>query len=404
MKIRQAKSTDIDDITNIISTAFLISDYYGLRENIIDNPRYSYKDIIVVEDSNEIIACVKIIPLKVSFKNKIVDAGGISAVAVLPGYRRRGIADMMLKDAIKRMFNAKYPFSLLYPFQHRFYRKYGWEFIGSAMLYEIEPSNIPMFEERLNIRKMKISDREKIKKVYAEKILNVNFAVSRNDAFWTRVVFPNFPNPYVYEDKDILGYVSFEMKKNGRGLVEIEIKELVALTPEAYRGIWGFLASLTEQVVKIKYLAPPDEPLFDVLIEPREREFKRPFFEYKSLASICSGFMMRIINLEEALKLLKTANAPDFETSISIKDDLIPENNFTFKIIVEDRNINIKKFDTRIPEIETDIATFSQIFSGFVKPTSLYQTGRIRGNIGAIKFLDSVFSDSLPFMYQFDIF
>jgi len=261
-----------------------------------------------------------------------------------------------------------------------------------------------MFEERFNVRKMKISDREKIKKVYAEKILNVNFALYRNDAFWTRVVFQNFPNPYVYEDGDLLGYVSFEMKKNGRGLVEIEIKELVALTPEAYRGLWGFLASLTEQVVKIKYLAPPDEPLFDVLIEPREREFKRPFFEYKSFASICSGFMMRIINLEEALKLLKIANAPNFETSISIKDDLIPENNFTFKIIVEDRNINIKKIDSKIPDIETDIATFSQIFSGFVKPTSLYQTGKIRGDFKMIKFLDPVFADSLPFMYQFDIF
>jgi len=404
MKIRQAKSADIDDITHIISTAFLIPDYHGLRENLIDNPRYSFRDIIVVEDGVDIVACVKIIPLKVSFKNKIVDAGGISAVAVLPEYRRRGIADMMLKDALKRMFNAKYPFSLLYPFQHRFYRKYGWEFIGSVMLYEIEPSNIPMFEERFNVRKMKISDREKIKKVYAEKILNVNFALYRNDAFWTRVVFQNFPNPYVYEDGDLLGYVSFEMKKNGRGLVEIEIKELVALTPEAYRGLWGFLASLTEQVVKIKYLAPPDEPLFDVLIEPREREFKRPFFEYKSFASICSGFMMRIINLEEALKLLKIANAPNFETSISIKDDLIPENNFTFKIIVEDRNINIKKIDSKIPDIETDIATFSQIFSGFVKPTSLYQTGKIRGDFKMIKFLDPVFADSLPFMYQFDIF
>jgi len=107
MKIRQAKSADIDDITHIISTAFLIPDYHGLRENLIDNPRYSFRDIIVVEDGVDIVACVKIIPLKVSFKNKIVDAGGISAVAVLPEYRRRGIADMMLKDALKRMFNAK---------------------------------------------------------------------------------------------------------------------------------------------------------------------------------------------------------------------------------------------------------------------------------------------------------
>jgi len=110
MKIRQAKSIDIDDIAYIISTSFLISDFHGLRENIIDNPRYSYKDIIVVENNEEIIACTKIIPLKVSFKGKIVDAGGISAVAVLPEYRKRGVADMMLRDALKRMFEAKYPF------------------------------------------------------------------------------------------------------------------------------------------------------------------------------------------------------------------------------------------------------------------------------------------------------
>ncbi len=404
MKIRQAKSVDIDDITHIISTAFLISDYHGLRESIVDNPRYSYKDIIVVEDSNEIIACVKIIPLKISFKGKIVDAGGISAVAVLPEYRRRGVADIMLKDAIRRMFEAMYPFSLLYPFQHKFYRKYGWEFIGQVTFYEIDPSNIPLFEERLNVRKMRNSEREKIKKVYAEKIKKVNFALVRNDAFWMRVVFPNFQNSYVYDDGDVYGYITFEMKKDQKGQVEIEIKELVSLTPKAYRGLWGFLASLTEQVVKVKYLAPADEPVFDVLIEPRETEFKRPFFEFKSYASICSGFMMRIINLEEALKLLTNANAPDGEIAISINDEFIPENNFTFKLTVKNKNVQIQKVNIKNPDIKTDIATFAQIFSGFVKPSSLYQTGRLKGDENAIKYLDPIFADSLPFMFQFDIF
>jgi predicted acetyltransferase len=404
MKIRQAKSLDIDDIAYIISTSFLIPDYHGLRENILDNPRYSYKDIIVVEDSEEIVACVKIMPLKISFKGKIVDVGGISAVAVLPEYRRRGIADMMLKDALRRMFNAKYPFSLLYPFQHRFYRKYGWEFIGQIVFYELEPSNIPMFEERFNVRKMKISDREGIKKVYSEKIKTVNFALLRNDAFWTRAIFPNFQNAYVYDDGEIHGYIALEMKKDQKNQAEIEIKELVALTPKAYRGLWGFLSSLAEQVSKIKYLAPPDEPLFDILIEPREPDFKRPFFEFKSYASICSGFMMRIVNLEEALKLLTTANAPNGEVAISIKDDFIPENNFTFKIAVADKKVEIQKVNSKFADVEIDIATFAQIFSGFVKPSSLHQTGRVKGDENMLKYLDSVFADSLPFMFQFDIF
>jgi predicted acetyltransferase len=403
MKIRQAKSIDIDDITYIISTSFLISDFHGLRENIIDNPRYSYKDIIVVENNDEIIACTKIIPLKVSFKGKIVDAGGISAVAVLPEYRKRGVADMMLRDALKRMFEAKYPFSLLYPFQHRFYRKYGWEYIGSAMFYEIEPSNIQLFDERLNVRKMKNSEREKIKKVYAEKIKTVNFALWRNDAFWTRVIFPNFPNPYVYDDGEIKGYVSFEMKKGEKAQVEIDIKEFVSLTPEAYRGLWGFFASLSEQVSRIRYLAPPDEPLFDVIIEPREKDFKRPFFEFKSYASICSGFMARLVNLEEAMKLFTTANAPDGEVVIEINDSLIPENNLKFKITVENLNVSVQKTNDNA-DVKTDIGTFTQIISGFVKSTSLYQTGKIQGRDKDLKFLDCLFTDSLPFMFQFDIF
>jgi predicted acetyltransferase len=404
MRIRQAKSIDIDDIAHIISTSFLIADYHGLRENIIDNPRYNYKDIIVVEDSNEVIACTKIMPLKVSFKGKVVDAGGISAVAVLPEYRRRGIADMMLKDAIKRMFTANYPFSILYPFQHRFYRKYGWEYIGMTLLYEIEPSNITMFDERINVRRMKTSEREKIKKVYAERIKSINFALHRNDAFWTRVIFPSFPNPYVYDDGEVKGYLCFEMKKNEKNQVEIEIKELIALTPEAYRGLWGFLASLAEQVVKIKYLAPPDEPLFNVLIEPREIDFKRPFFEYKSVASICSTFMMRIINLEEALKLLTFAHAPDGETTISIKDEILPENNITFKISVQDKIVSIQKLNAQSAKFRMDIKTFAQVLSSFAKPSSLYNIGKIEGDQSALKFLDAVFSDTLPFIFHFDIF
>ncbi len=403
MKIRQAKPVDIDDIAYIISTSFLISDYQGVRENIIDNPRYSYKDIIVVEDDTEIIACTKIIPLKVSFKGKIVDAGGISGVAVLPEYRKRGIADMMLRYALKRMLEAKYPFSLLYPFQHRFYRKYGWEYVGSVVFYEIEPFNIPLFDERLNVRKMKNSEREKIKKIYAEKIKTVNFAIWRNDAFWTRVIFPNFPNPYVYDDGEIKGYISFEMKKDEKTQTEIFIKEFVSITPEAYRGLWGFFASLSEQVARIKYLAPIDEPLFDIMIEPREKDFKRPFFEFKSYASICSGFMLRIVNLEEAMNLLTTANAPNGEVTIEINDSVIPENNLKFKIVVEDFNIYVQKTNDTA-DVKTDIGTFTQIFSGFTKAISIYQTGKIWGSEKDLKFLDSIFADSLPFMFQFDIF
>ena len=193
------------------------------------------------------------------------------------------------------------------------------------------------------------------------------------------------------------------MKKGEKAQVEIDIKEFISLTPEAYRGLWGFFASLSEQVSRIRYLAPPDEPLFDVIIEPREKDFKRPFFEFKSYASICSGFMARLVNLEEAMKLFTTANAPDGEVVIEINDPLIPENNLKFKITVEDLNVSAQKTNNSA-DVKTDIGTFTQIISGFVKSTSLYQTGKIQGRDKDLKFLDSLFTDSLPFMFQFDIF
>jgi len=53
---------------------------------------------------------------------------------------------------------------------------------------------------------------------------------------------------------------------------------------------------------------------------------------------------------------------------------------------------------------ETDIATFSQLYSGFVTGTQGYWSSKVKSDQRTLNLVDSAFRNRPPFIYQFDVF
>ncbi|MCL5267097.1 MAG: GNAT family N-acetyltransferase [Bacteroidetes bacterium] len=412
MIIRQATGSDADAIATLLSKSFL-EDTAIVRVSIENNPRYSLSNMYVIEDkglSEKIAGCLRITPFEICTRGIKSTMAGIAAVAVQPEVRRRGIAEALMEEALRKMYEMSYPVSMLFPFKHHFYKKFGYAYVGNMMLYEFSPNNLMNFEERRFVRPFTKADKGKVKKVLAQEVQSHgSFTPIRTDVFWDLVVMPKFKDAYVYDSGEVRGYVVLEFYKetnsvNGQpGGQAINIKELVALDASAHRGLWGFLGALGEQVNRIRYMAPADYPLHAFLKEPRERDYRRLFFEYKTFSTLASGFMLRVINVHESLRSLRHALEAPADFVIRVKDGNLPQNSQNLNVHVHNGETTVE--ETRRPlQFETEIGIFSQIYSGFLKPSDALRYGFASGEPGVVQKLDELFKAPAPFIYQYDIF
>jgi predicted acetyltransferase len=402
MNIRPARRKDIESVSRVIATSFLL-DYTAVKKSIERAARASISDFIVAEANRQILGCLKINPFELYMRGTKLKMGGIGGVAVLPEHRRKGIAEELMNSSILRMAEEKYPVSILYPFQHKFYRKFGWEFVGGAYLYDFSTNNLPSFEERQFVRRWTPGDRSAILSVYAESIVDGSCALARNAKFWKFEVFPKFSECYVYDDGSVRGYLVYDYHK-GPEAIDIFVRELIILTPQAYRGILGFLSSLGEQVAAIKYLAPVDEPVHDFLKEPRSTEAQRIVFEYKKLATFCSGFMLRVVDLKAALNAVRNLASVNGEITIHVQDKQNPGNSEPVRLSADGGTVRVYPDTGGKVDLETDIRTFSQLYAGSLTAEQAFRADRVKGDASAIKFIDSLLRTRPPFIHQFDFF
>jgi predicted acetyltransferase len=153
----------------------------------------------------------------------------------------------------------------------------------------------------------------------------------------------------------------------------------------------------------VRFLAPADYPLHLFLKEPRERGYRRLFFEYKSFSTVASGFMLRVINVRDALSRLKHSTESPADVVMKINDGNLPPNSRPFNLHVHRGETAID--ETRLPvQFEADIEAFSQIYSGFLKPSDAVKYGFASGDAEVLPKLDELFRAPSPFIYQFDIF
>ena len=412
MIIRQATGSDGDAIAALLSKSFL-EDTSIIRVSIENNPRYSISNMFVIEDKSAgsgILGCLRITPFDVYTRGVRMPMAGIAAVAVQPEARRRGIADALMGEALKKMYDMDFPISMLFPFRHRFYKKYGYAHVGNMMLYDLSPADIIPFPERSTVRSFVKSDRSRVKRILEQEVQSRGcFTPLRNDAFWDLVVLPKFKDAYVYDDGEARGYLAFELYKEAAAAPGafsepvINIKEFVGLNAAAHRGLWGFLSAMGEQVARIRFLGPADYPLHLFLKEPRERDYRRVFFEYKSFSTVAPGFMLRVINVRDALSRLRHSIESPSDFVVKVTDGSLPQNSRLLNIHIHNGETIVD--DTRRPaQFEADIEIFSQVYSGFLKPSDAVKYGFATGDPSILATFDELFTAPSPFIYQFDIF
>jgi predicted acetyltransferase len=262
---------------------------------------------------------------------EVLPAAGVSFVAVLPTYRRRGVLSSMMRRQLADVRGRGEPLAVLWASESVIYPRYGygrasWHLGFTLRRGEGALAGTGPQDSGLRLR---LADPQavlpELAKVYDAVLTSRPGFYGRNDAWWRRVIY----DPA--EEREGSGPLRCLLAEDGSGprgyalysgvdhwaefLPEnvLTVRELMAVDPAASATLWADLLSrdlTTEFRVPRR---PVDDPLLYQLADPRRT---RP--------SLTDGLWVRIIDVPAALAGRRYSGPVD--VVIEVRDEILPSN------------------------------------------------------------------------------
>jgi predicted acetyltransferase len=158
---------------------------------------------------------------------------------------------------------------------------------------------------------------------------------------------------------------------------ELEIRDLVALSLDAYRTLWSFLAS-HDLVGRIRWdRAPSDDPLPELLAEPRMLHQDGH-----------EGLWLRLVEIPAALR--ERGYLHDGETCFSVTEDpLTPWNDGTYRLTVHNGDADVER-TSQTPQWHIDRKALASAWCGRHRLNTLANWGLVSGDQAAIDRADAL--------------
>jgi len=331
---------------------------------------------------------------------------GIAAVSVAPHYRGRGVAQQMLEHALETGRSQHCPLMMLYPFQHGFYRKLGWAWVGQTMQYRVAARHLPSYPERAKIQPYDpATHAESLYAVYDSAAIAQNGWLKRSPRHWEqRLRVRAGQEVYCYvEDEVVEGYVIFQFATVG-GQLSALVQEWVAVTPTAYRGILGFLSHLRDQVAVVIWNTYRDDPFPHLLKEQRSAESLQPAsFEFgltHSFGQVGGGFMWRLVDVGAAFERRSLQPHTPFAVMFQIQDAVLGNQSIALEFAEGKAHQASTSPQTTIT---LSIEHLTELFAGFRSAQNLTWLGEIEveGDRAILAQLDAALATVAPFCWDF---
>ncbi|HLP16816.1 MAG TPA: GNAT family N-acetyltransferase [Bacteroidota bacterium] len=397
MDIRTATPSDTEELARLYAISFpaILKTHDEWCSELQPNARRSFNDMIVASEGGRIAGALSILPQSLFISGVEMKCGGIAGVAVLPEFRLRGIAHSLMMDAFNRMRSQQIFLSLLYPFKRSFYQKLGYGLIGDLQTMTISSAVIPRFSERDDVHPLIDHELSKLIACYDIYVRRNNCCIMRSADVWKQELKRAHKNRWTYwchhAEGTITGYMLIEEKD------QVTVKELVYLTPQALRGLLGFLAVYkTHSPLLIPFVR---DEFFHLLLTDAVDVSNTPLFGLYPLSGrFGHGLMLRVADVTEALRRRKFNTAVGSVT-FHIVDDQIDQNSMTLSIEFKGDAVNVNDGVTT-HLISLTISTFAQLYTGYLPFTAAQKAGLIDAYFD-VTFLDDAFALPAPHCLDF---
>jgi predicted acetyltransferase len=331
-----------------------------------------------------------------------IPVGGLTAIAVLPTHRRRGILRSMIAYHFDEVEGRGELVSALGASESSIYGRFGYGLATSFANYRIDPRRGQFLRPPATRGRLRLLDPEETAKVvpsvYDRYRRGQPGEMTRSAAWWEVYVRDpdwtrqgasrHFDVVYESEPGRVDGWVSYRVESrwpNGIAANEIKVRGLVGLTPEAEAALWRYCLDLDLAGVIKLYDRPVDDPIRWRLADPRRLR----------VTDLGDHLWLRLLDLPGALAARRYA--VDGELVLEVADAVRPRNQGRFRL--EGGPDGATCGPTRAkPDLALDIADVGAAYLGGVRLASLARAERVvELTPGALGRADRMFAtDSAP--------
>jgi predicted acetyltransferase len=292
-------------------------------------------------DGSTPVSSAGIYSFRMCVPGALAAVGGVTFIAVLPGYRRRGILASMMRRQLDDMHDRGETLAALWASEAGIYGRFGYGRASRQATFTIRRGEGAFVREAPADPRLRLRVAEpdavlaELTKVY-DTLLPVQPGLfSRNEAWWRRVLADPEEERQgagavhcllAEDDAGPRGYALY----NGHGRWDfdtfladgrLDIRELVSTDPAATAALWADLLSRDLVSEVVARLRPEDDPLLHLLADPRRA---RP--------TIADGLWVRLVDVPGALSLRRYPCPVD--VVIEVIDDWCPWNQGRWRLTV----------------------------------------------------------------------
>lgn len=356
MEVRKltAKERFEANVVSVVAFHMRMEDPEKTRE---ESEKETVEDWGAFSEDRKIMARIINHRFEAEMDGQLIPSGGIGAVSTLPEYRNTGAVREIFNKLIPEAYRNGEVISTLYPFNHAFYRKFGYETVRWRNDYEFVPAVLSGYRFSGTAELWKPGDPvSEYTELYNRFARNFNLSIRRDDA---RMLDKHIKGEY-YKDRKFC----YLLKEEGRAVAYLIFQDIrhdpaaiLSVEDLAWDGrtglyaILGFLARFTADYGTIKMFLPSCLELLSVVRSPRAYDFQQ---------TARQDYMIRAVNAKKLLETIKKPDGSRFVIRVE-GDEQIAENNGTWEVSCSGAEPTDKA-----PDLTVSVQALGQMAAGCV--------------------------------------
>ena len=340
----------------------------------------------IFDDADRLVCSISTLRHELAFGGHSMPVGEVHMVGSLPEGRGGGNVRMLMAELLRHFKQRGDQMAVLIPFSFSFYRKFGFELAARTMTQRVPTDQLGAFGcDYMVTRVGSEKDVAVLRSLYDDFAASRNLAELRSDAAWAykgngewgeRDFFHLDCMRYTYVLWDEAGnahaYVTFIFVTGDKGpfVGELKVSDLVYDSPEAFRGVLGFLYRLRAKATHVAFELMDDLDLGTLIPDCDQ-----------AVRTVGGHVMARLLDVPGVLqKMPHPASSGAYV--VGVDDAFMPENSGCYRVTFEAGKAIAVERTGEEPDITVTEETLCQLVVGRINLNDArYRVGTVlRGN------------------------
>ncbi len=296
------------------------------------------------------------------------DVAGLSAVASPPEHRRRGHVERLLRESLAEYRGDDVHFSVLWPFEYAFYRRYGWATVSRYRRVRAPPEQFEFADDDASgdgragrFRRLDAADHAEAAAVLSATADRYDFTMARTEDWWRERTLRGWKtDPFVYgweRDGELraLWSYAFEERDGPDDGTAMVVSDAAVAEPSAWDHVFRFCRNHDSQVEAVRLRLPVDRSVLDRVADPRA-----------VTEEVRTGPMFRLVDVAAALEALDPDPAVEAAFTLAVDDPLVEWHDRPLRVAICDGAVDATRAERgAAADVAAGIGALSQLYAGY---------------------------------------